>query len=284
MVRYRKGAENTMRLGINATPPHTSAEEWANYLAKRGCRATAFPLNFSAPVNRIDEYVKAAKERDILIAEVGVWNSPHVPDKETAAHARMVAEEQLRLAEYVGARCCVNVSGAAGPDWAFCYKENFSEWLYDENVRFIQLLCDRVKPKKTRFTLEPMQWMVPASPQEYVKILKDVDREGFAVHMDAINFIKDPYTYTHKRELLDETFELLGSQTRSCHLKDCILKPGTTVAIKEVPLGEGTMEIPYYLEKIAQLDDDMPVLLEHLPDMAAYDRAIDWLKRNDLWE
>ena len=129
-----------------------------------------------------------------------------------------------------------------------------------------------------------MQWMVPASPQEYAKLLKDVDREGFAVHMDAINFIKDPYTYTHKCELLDETFELLGSKTRSCHLKDCILEPGTTVAIKEVPLGEGTMEIPYYLEKIAQLDEDMPVLLEHLPDMAAYDRAIDWLKKNQLWK
>ena len=156
-----------MRLGINAAPPHTSVEEWVNYLTERGCRATAFPLNYSAPVNRIDEYVKAAKENDILIAEVGIWNSPHVPDKDAAAHARMVAEEQFRLAEYIGANCCVNVSGAAGPDWAFCYKENFSEWLYDENVRFIQLLCDRVKPKKTRFTLEPMQWMVPASPQEY---------------------------------------------------------------------------------------------------------------------
>lgn len=272
-----------MRFGINATPPHTSVEEWANYLTERGCRATAFPLNFTAPVNRIDEYVKAAKENDILIAEVGIWNSPHVPDKEAAIHARMVAEEQLRLAEYIGANCCVNVSGAAGPEWAFCYAENFSEWLYDENVRFIQRLCDRVKPKKTRFTLEPMQWMVPASPQEYVKILKDVDREGFAVHMDAINFIKDPYTYTHKRELLDETFELLGSQTRSCHLKDCILESGTTVAIKEVPLGEGTMEIPYYLEKIAALDEDTPVLLEHLPDMEAYDRAIDWLKKQKLW-
>ena len=273
-----------MRLGINATPPHTSVEEWANYLTERGCRATAFPLNYTASVNQIDAYVKAAKEHDILIAEVGVWNSPHVPDKEKAEQARMVAEEQLRLAEYSGARCCVNVSGAAGPDWAFCYADNYSEWLYDENVRFIQLLCDRVNPKKTRFTLEPMQWMVPTSAEEYVRILKDVDREGFAVHMDAINFIKDPYLYTHKREMLDETFELLGDQVRSCHLKDCILEPGTTVAIREVPLGEGTMDIPYYLRKIAELEEDMPVLLEHLPDMEAYDRAITWLKMNGLWK
>lgn len=273
-----------MKLGINATPPHNNPQEWAQYLSSRGCRATAFPVNYTAPVNLIDAYVKAAKEQDICIAEVGVWNSPHVPDRRQSQKAREVAEEQLRLAEYIGANCCVNVSGAAGQDWAFCYEENYSEWLYDENVRFIQLLCDRVKPKRTCFTLEPMQWMVPDSPAAYVKILKDVDREGFAVHMDAINFIKDPYTYTHKKELLDECFSLLGEKIQSCHLKDCILKPGTTVAIQEVPLGEGTMEIAYYLEKIDKLGADTPVLLEHLPDMEAYDKAIAWLKSKELWK
>ena len=36
----------------------------------------------------IDAYVKAAAERDIMIAEVGVWNSPHHPDPEQAALAR----------------------------------------------------------------------------------------------------------------------------------------------------------------------------------------------------
>jgi len=267
-----------MRLGINTTPEHKSPEEWAKKLAERGLKACAFPLDYRADVNRIDEYVKAAKEYDLLIAEVGIWNSPHDPDEKKAQHARMVCEEQFRLAEYIQARCCVNVSGAAGPVWYYCYEENFTKRLYDDNVKFVQALCDRVKPKHTAYTLEPMQWMVPDSPSQYAQFLKDVNREGFAVHMDAINLIKDPYTYTHKKEVIDEAFDLLGSQIKSCHLKDLKMDEGLTVAIREVPLGEGSMEIAHYLDRINGLDDDMPVLIEHAPDMVAYDKALSYMR------
>ena len=47
--------------------------------------------------------IHISAERDIMIAEVGVWNSPHHPDPEQAALAREACLEQLRLAEYIGA-------------------------------------------------------------------------------------------------------------------------------------------------------------------------------------
>ena len=88
-----------MRLGLNFTPPHETPEEWADILIERGYRAASFPVNYKAPAHVIDAYVKAAAERDIMIAEVGVWNSPHHPDPEQAALAREACLEQLRLAE-----------------------------------------------------------------------------------------------------------------------------------------------------------------------------------------
>lgn len=71
-----------MRLGLNDVPKHSSPEEWAEILANAGYRAASFPVDYHAPVSVIDAYVKAARERDILIAEVGVWNSPNRPDEE----------------------------------------------------------------------------------------------------------------------------------------------------------------------------------------------------------
>ena len=178
-----------MRIGINFTPPHDSPEHWGDILAERGFRAASFPVDHHAKDSLIDAYVKAAADRDIQIAEVGVWNSPHDPDPEKAREAYERCLEQFRLAEYVKARCCVNVSGAAGERWFGCYQGNFDPALYEKNVKMMQDLCDTVRPENTCYTLEPMQWMVPSTVDEYVQLLKDVDRPGFKVHMDICNLI-----------------------------------------------------------------------------------------------
>ena len=268
-----------MRLGVNYTPQHETPEEWGDILVKMGCRAASFPGNESMPDHVIDAYVKAARERDILIAEVGVWDSPFVPDRAQAEAAAAKAKAKLALADYVQARCCVNVSGAFGPIWAMCHRDNFGPEAFVRVKEYIQGLLEEVKPQHTYFTLEPMQWMVPDSPEQYVEILDAVNHPRFAVHMDAINFNKDPYTYTHKKEVLDRAFALLGPRNiRSCHVKDCLLEPGITVCIREVPIGSGTMEIDYYLEKISCLDPDMPVLVEHQQTMEEYQAALDYLK------
>ena len=116
-----------MRIGINYVKPHQTPEEWAEILSKKGYRASVFPVDYREPVSKIDAYVRAAEERDIMIAEVGVWKSPHLTDAAAAAQAQEYCLEQFKLADYVKARCCVNISGAAGEVWSFCYRENYSD-------------------------------------------------------------------------------------------------------------------------------------------------------------
>ena len=94
-----------MRLGMNYTVPHKTPEEWASFLKEHGFRAASFPVDYTAPVFLIDQYVTAAKENDILLAEVGVWTSPWNTDPAEALKGRERCLGQLRLAEYVGARC-----------------------------------------------------------------------------------------------------------------------------------------------------------------------------------
>ena len=268
-----------MRIGIGHTLPHSSPEQWADELTEMGFRAASFPAHYTAPASLIDAYVQAAKARDILIAEVGVWANPFSTNADERARAREACVEDFRLAEYIGARCCVNISGAFGPKWDFCYPENFTEAAYRANLEWFRYLLDTVRPQRTCYTLESMPWMLPSSPEETVKVLRDIDSPHFKAHIDICNFVNDPWKFTHCDELIDRTFALLGSEIVSCHLKDITMDELSTVHITEVLPGTGKMDLPRYLAKIEALGDpDMPVLIEHLQDKEVYQKALDYVK------
>ncbi len=268
-----------MRLGLCAVPPHRTAEEWGDILIREGYRATTFPVDYRAKDAVIEEYLQSAKDRDILIAEVGVWTSPFAKDPKKAQEAREKIIGQLKLADRVRARCCVNVSGSTGAKWYFAYRENFSRDMFLRNVEFLREIIDEVRPVHTFYTLEAMPWMVPDSPKQYRELLDAVGREAFAVHLDAVNLMKDACSYVHAEEVIDEAFRLLGPKIRSCHLKDCLLEDGYSVAIREVLPGTGEFPIAHYVRRIGETDPDMPVLMEHLPDLQAYKKAKENIER-----
>ena len=268
-----------MRLGINFAPKHDSPAQWAEMLAAEGFRAASFPVGYKTPVHVIDQYLAEAKAHDILIAEVGIWNSPFAPDPEVRARSREDALEKLRLAEYVKARCCVNVSGSVGEVWSWCYPGNYDEKLYVDNIEWIRYLLDTVKPVHTKYALEPMQWMLPDSPEQYAQFLQNLDRPGFAVHLDYINFINSAYEYTHQEELLERCFRLLGPHIVSCHIKDLVQQHVNSVMLQEVPIGTGSAHLASYLHHISTLEPDMPVLIEHLREFEAFCDAIRYLQK-----
>ena len=254
-----------MRIGVNTTFPHKSPEEWARHLHDKGYRASRFPVNYKTDLKLVDEYLAAAAEYDIMIAEVGVWNSVHDSDPAKAAAAIRDQKDALGFADYVKARCCVNISGAAGEEWNLLYKENYAPELYEKNIRIVQELIDEVQPKYTCYTLEPMQWMLPDSPEQYLQFMQDVNREHFAVHMDASNFLYSPKTFIDYEGIVDRCFDLLGPAIKSCHVKDCTLdRERYSFCIYEVPLGQGILNVGHYLDRIEALDPDMPALFEHL--------------------
>ena len=46
-------------------------------------------------------------------------------------------------------------------------------------------LIDAVKPKRTFLSIEMMPWSFPSGPDEYVRLIKAVDRQAFGVHLDV---------------------------------------------------------------------------------------------------
>ncbi|MBR7021140.1 MAG: sugar phosphate isomerase/epimerase [Lachnospiraceae bacterium] len=267
-----------MRLGTSSPLRHETPEEWAQNQVRLGCRTVVFPVQSNEPETKILAYKDAADRAGLSIAEVGIWRNAMAADPEERRRNRDYCVEQLRLADFLGARCAVNVAGAFGPRWDGGYRENFTKEAWDETVAMAREIIDRADVKRTYFTLEPMPWMIPTGPKEYLRLLEDVDRDRFAVHMDIINMTNSADRYFHPKELIDECAELLGTRIRSCHIKDVHLSGSYTLRLEECGPGDGEFPLRYYAEKMHAIAPEMPLILEHLNTDEEYLRYLAYLK------
>ncbi|WP_026836202.1 sugar phosphate isomerase/epimerase family protein [Eubacterium xylanophilum] len=267
-----------MRLGTSSPLAHSTPEEWAANQVKLGCGAVVFPVQSDEPKEKIVAYKEAAENHGLMIAEVGIWRNALDADQSTREQNMDYCVEQLRLADFLGARCAVNVAGAFGPRWDGHYKENFSDEAWKSTVKMVREIIDRANPKNTYFTLEPMPWMIPWSPKQYLELLEDVDRDRFAVHLDGINMINSAERYFNIEEFIDECVDLLGDKIKSCHIKDVHLKEEYTFQLEECAPGLGEFPLRYYAKKLHDLDTDMPIILEHLNTDEEYLRYMEYLK------
>ena len=262
-----------MRIGITGCPPHQTPEEWAATLDGLGYRAATLPCDDATPSAVVDGYLDACRRHDLLVAEVGAWSNPMSLDPETRAAALSLCKRRLAFADRIGAACCANISGAvvgAGGRWDGGYPENYTAETYERLVATVREILDDVRPSRTFYTIEPMPWMVPDSPEAYARLLRDVDRPRFAVHLDIANWINCPARFFGYRAFVDECFALLGHAVKSIHLKDVALGPEMPSCLRECPPGTGGVDLRHYLRRASELPPDTPVLLEHLPDFPTY--------------
>ncbi|MCR1839284.1 sugar phosphate isomerase/epimerase family protein [Murimonas intestini] len=276
-----------MRIGLSSALEHETPEEWALRMQELGCRSVVFPVDYTAPENVIADYADAAHSHDLMIAEVGIWRNVFAIDPKEQREARQRAAGQLKLADEIGAKCCVNVAGTyGGPLWDGGYKTNYSKECWDMIRDYTRGLLDEVKPARTKYSLEAMPWMYPSSPDEYLKMLEEVDRPAFGVHMDVVNMINCPGRYFFSDDFLQECFDKLGKFICSCHLKDIRLKTEYTFQLEETYCGNGSLNIEKYISLIDQYDKDMPVIIEHLDTDEEYISSLNYvkerLKRADL--
>lgn len=269
-----------MNLGVSTDLGAKNAKQWAERNKELGLGAAVFPLNSKADDATITEYVNAAKEADILIAEVGIWCNAIDANPEIARRNLEYSIEQLALADRIGARCCVNVVGAVSGDrWDGPSRDNFTKEAWKKSVSMIQTVIDEVNPRNTFFTIEPMPWMIPTGPEEYLQLIEDVARDRFAVHMDIINMINRADRYFKPEEFLDRCFELLKGKIRSCHLKDVTLLGEYTFQLCECACGEGEFPIEKYVELALREDPQMPIIIEHLHSDEEYRESVKYVKK-----
>lgn len=270
-----------MRLGGSVMKPYHHPAEWLEQVRELGYSAVIFPVDSSASKAVRHEYLQCAQDNDLLIGEVGVWRNCMSLDKEERDKNIEYAIRQLEMAEEVGARCCVNISGAWSEIWDGYHPDQGTKGFYDAVVETTQRIIDAVKPERTCFSLEPMPWMCPESPQEYLKMIKDVDRKNFKVHLDYANMINSLDRYRSSSAFIRECFELLGPHIRSIHAKDVRIDDHKLpLCIEEIQPGEGSIDFGLVLKLAHELGEDTPVFVEHLPNHEAYMAAAAYMRWN----
>ncbi len=269
-----------MYLGISSSLTHTSPEDWAQKHVSLGLKSVNFPVDCTDGEATYMAYKKAADDAGLVIAEVGVWRNTLAADPAERAKWIDYAVEQLKMADAIGARCCVNVAGTPyGPRWDGGYRQNFSREAWDMTVAMVQEIIDRAQPKTTKYSIESMPWMYPSGPDEYVQLIKDVNRSGFAAHLDVVNMITDPRRYFFNDDFLRECFDKLDGQIVSCHLKDVRLKEEYTFQLEECACGQGNLNIELFAELASEQNPAMPMIIEHLHTDEEYYESIAYVQK-----
>ena len=208
-----------------------------------------------------------------MIAEIGAWSNPISPDDATRASAIERCKTRLELADRVGARCCVTLAGSRSETWDGPHPDNLSRETFALIVDTVREIIDAVGPTRTFFTLEPMPWTLPDSPDSYLELLHAIERPRFAVHLDPTNLINSPAKYFDNAGLLRECFAKLGPYIKCCHAKDVTLGAELPVHLAEARPGLGTLDYRVLLTEMDRLDPDTPILVEHLTTDEEYRAA-----------
>ena len=271
-------AKKPLRLGGPVFDDYDGPDDWVQCLKRLGYRAAYCPVEPDEKDDVVNAYANAAKKTDIIIAEVGAWSNPISPDEKVRKTALEKCKKQLDLADRIAANCCVNISGSRNPtDWDGHHKDNLTEQTFDYIVETTRAIIDAVKPTRTYYTLEPMPWAYPDSPDSYLRLLKAIDRKRFAVHLDPVNLVCSPQLYYNNARLTRECFEKLGPYIKSCHAKDILLGEEFMTHLNEVRIGLGNFDYKTFLTQLSKMPD-VPLMLEHLPNAEQFRLAAEHVR------
>jgi sugar phosphate isomerase/epimerase len=269
-----------LRLGgpvfIKSKDPEVLARAHQEY----GYRAAYAPEIPAADHDYCRAVIEAYANHDVVIAEVGAWVNMLDPDSAIRRRNMEYVETRLHLAEELGARCCVDIAGSFnakvwyGPD-----PRNLSQEYIDRSVENVRKLIDAVRPRRTRFSIEMSPWNFPTSPDEYLRLIRAVDRTAFAVHVDICNLINSPYRMYDNAAVIREVYTKLGKWIASNHIKDLRWVTAKALAFEETVPGRGNIDYKTWLSSLSRYAADSPLMLEHLQSEQEYDEGRNHLHR-----
>jgi sugar phosphate isomerase/epimerase len=272
------GLKKPVRIGAPTYFSDADPEAWAKNAREQRYRAVYAPNVSLNDADRIKAFRDAAERHDLVIAEVGRWVNLADADPEKRKANLATVTEGLALADELNARCCVDIAGSMNPEaWDGQHPKNVSDEFFDLAVENARKIIDAVNPKRAVFTFEMMGWAIPDTPDSYLRLLKAIDRKGFGVHLDVCNMINSPDKFWNNTRLINEAFDKLGPWIASAHAKDVRWQRAANIHFVECALGDGEVDYVTYLNRMATLPNDVPLMVEHMRDHAEYLKCRDHL-------
>ncbi|MDO8360613.1 MAG: sugar phosphate isomerase/epimerase [Devosia sp.] len=280
-----------IRLGRCDVAYDGDPEAYVRFYVEGGYRAIYAPPVKLGDTLTIRALTAAVAKAGLVIGEAGAWKNLIAHDAATRKANLQYAMDVLAVADELGAVACVAFHGTVGhPGDPWQLSDNFDygphpgnldEAGFERAVETARFIIDAVKPKRTKFSLEMVPWLVTGTPEGYLKLIKAVDRREFGAHIDAANMITSPQWYFDTPGMLRHGFELLGPHVVSAHAKDIVMKGGPgriSFHMDEVVPGDGMLDYRAYLRELNALGRYVPLMIEHLTQ-PEYDRARDHIRK-----
>src|SRR5262245_21209248 len=241
--RAAEPTPRSIRLGGPSFSDAVDPEALALAHRQLGYRAAYSPNVSVKDPDKVRAFSEAFAKHDVVIAEVGRWCNLMDADPANRRKNLETVTEGLALAEAIDARCCVDIAGSFNKtSWFGPHPENLSRTFFDAAVENARKIIDSVKPKRSVFTYEMMGWALPDTPQNYIKLIKAVDRKAFGVDLDPCNVINSPEKFYNNTAVLNECFDELGKWIASCHAKDLSWEVEMNLHFREVVPGKGSLD------------------------------------------
>jgi sugar phosphate isomerase/epimerase len=268
--------EFMIKLGRYDVPWTGDPDAYVRFYADAGYRAIYAPPLQPNDTGLIRATREAAARANLIIGEAGAWRNLVAHDETTRKANLQFAIDTLAVADELGTVACVAYHGTVGhPGDGWGLSDNYDYGPHPDNrgeaglqrmVETARHVIDAVKPKRTKFSLEMVPWLMTGTPEDYLRVIKAVDRTEFGAHIDAANMIVSPGLYFDTPGMLRHGFELLGPYVVSAHAKDIVMQGGPgriSFHMDEVSVGEGNLDYRAYLRELDALDRDVPLMLEH---------------------
>lgn len=281
-VRQGRAAQKSGRLLLGAPlfVKTSDPRELAREARRQGYSAAYCPAAAPHETEKLRAIEQGFSAENVVLAEVGVWVNLLDADPAKRKENLQRVTDGLAVAEAVGARCAVTICGSFNEKvWYGPHPKNLSQEFFDAAVENARKIIDAVKPKRTRFSYEMMGWSLPDSPDSYLKMIRAVDRTGFAVHLDVCNLVNSPERFYRNTALIEECFRKLGRWIVSCHAKDLEWQPEMNVHFVEVIPGRGEIDYRAYLRGLAGLATPAPLMLEHLKTAEEYAEGARFIRK-----
>lgn len=214
----------------------------------------------------------AARAQGLVIGEAGMWENLLTPDASLQAQRVANLRQLLRGAAQMGCHCVVALVGTKDPsDSALApHPYLYTPACREEFRELVLRILDGLELKTTKFAIEPWHNTFFYQPEAIREFIDRVDHPAFALHLDQMNMIDQQHFYD-ATALINTTFDLLADKVASVHLKDlrCDFRH-MFLKWDEVYIGDGVMDYPTYLTRLAQLPPDTPCFCEHMAEERDY--------------
>ena len=272
------GTKKPVRIGAPTFFSDADPKAWAKNAREQRYRAVYAPNVSLNDTDRIKAFRDAVERHGLVIAEVGRWCNLMDADPEKRKANLATVTEGLALADELNAKCCVDIAGSFDTEaWFGHHPKNVSDEFFDLAVENARKIIDAVNPKRAVFAYEMMGWALPDTTESYLRLLKAIDRKGFGVHLDVCNMINSPDKFWNNTRLINEAFDVLGPWIACAHAKDLRWQLEMNIHFVECAVGDGVVDYVTWLNRLATLPHDVPLMVEHMRDHEEYLKCRDHL-------